>query len=89
MSFRPRRVASDSSITEKKQQPDKRDPKFFEYGLGSQMMLSFATTVKARELMVDRARRLLSEAEVQTLLEKIRMVNTDLEKMKKNFLEVS
>ena len=76
VSFRPRRVASDSSI-EKEQQSHKTHPKFFEYGLGSQMMLSSATTIKARELMVDRARRLVSEAEVQTLLEKLRMV-TDM-----------
>ena len=42
-------------------------PKFFEKGVGTQVMLSSTTSSLAKELLFDKARRLLDEDEVDSL----------------------
>ena len=42
-------------------------PKFFEKGVGTQVMLSSTTSSLAKELLFDKARRLLDDDEVDSL----------------------
>lgn len=42
-------------------------PKFFEKGVGTQVMLSSTTSSLAKELLFDKARRLLEEDDVDSL----------------------
>ena len=49
-------------------------PKFFEKGVGTQVMLSSTTSSLAKELLFDKARRLLEEDEVDSLRDNIQQV---------------
>ena len=60
------KASSTFKDTEQPMADDEENP--FEYGLGTQVMLSSMQT-PARELLVDQARRLLNEEEVEELTE--------------------
>ena len=49
-------------------------PKFFEKGVGTQVMLSSSTSSPAKELLFDKARRLLEEDEVDSLKDNVQEV---------------
>lgn len=49
-------------------------PKFFEKGVGTQVMLSSTTSSLAKELLFDKARRLLEEDEVDSLRDNVQQV---------------
>lgn len=49
------------------------DPKFFQHGVGSQMMLASATS-QAKQMLLDSARRHLSGHEIDKLQEKLGQV---------------
>ena len=49
-------------------------PKFFEKGVGTQVMLSSTTSSLAKELLFDKARRLLEEDEVDSLRDYAQLV---------------
>ena len=47
--------------------------KFFEYGMGTQMMMA-STSSQAKQLLLDRARRLLADSDMEALKDKLKMV---------------
>ena len=51
-------------------------PKFFEKGVGTQVMLSSTTSSLAKEMLFDKARRLLEEDEVDSLRDNAQQVFT-------------
>lgn len=53
-------------------------PKFFEKGVGTQVMLSSTTSSLAKELLFDKARRVLDEDEVESLRDSTQQVYTIL-----------
>ena len=54
-------------------------PKFFEKGVGTQVMLSSTTSSLAKELLFDKARRLLEDNDVESLRDNMQQVCTPVE----------
>ena len=50
-------------------------PKFFEKGVGTQVMLSSTTSSLAKELLFDKARRLLEEDQMDSLRDSAQLVS--------------
>ena len=66
---------SDSDPPSPLEEPEGDGEVFFEHGVGTQVMLVSATS-QAEALLIDQARRLLTDEEVEAFKEKLKQVST-------------